>query len=295
MSVRNPDTDTNLLELPPEIILLILKILVTIDPITLLGSVPGVCKRLRALCSGVHGTFNMGASLESVSTKAMTAKARLFPWTTGPMTAKVRLFPWTTGLWTFSRFPLLDSCKAGLLEVTDALLKEDVSKMTDEVGNWSVAPIYIACEYGHLELVRLLVEKGVLMNRPRNNGATPLSIACEYGHLEIVRLLAEKGAYMDRARNGGATPLSVACENGHLEIVRLLAEKGAYMNYPRKNGATPLYIACVYGHLEIVRLLLEKGVYMDRERNGGATPLFIARYQGHAEIVSLLKQAGARE
>ena len=253
MPVRNPDI--NLLELPPEIILLILKILITIDPITLLGSVPGVCKRLRALCSGVHGSFDMGASLEGVSTKA-----RLFPRTIGPMTAKVRLFPRTTGLWTFSRFPLIDSCKAGLLEVTDALLKEDVSKVTDEVGNWGVAPIYIACEYGHLELVRLLVEKGAYVNRPRNDDASPLSIACEYGHLEIVRLLADRsGPYMNRQRNNGATPLSIACEYGHLEVARLLLEKGADMNKPRDDGPTPLAMARRMGRTEIIALLEQAG------------------------------------
>ena len=177
MPVRNPDII--LLELPPEIILLILKILVTIDPITLLGSVPGVCKRLRALCSGVHGTFNMGASLESVSTKAMTAK--------------VRLFPWTTGLWTFSRFPLLDSCKAGLLEVTNALLKEDASKM-DKANRWGWTPLYKACEKGHLDVVQVLVEKGADMNKAIDGGWTPLDIARYMRRTEIVAFLLQAGA-----------------------------------------------------------------------------------------------------
>ena len=179
MPVRNPDTGTNLLELPPEIILLILKILVTIDQITLLGSVPGVCKRLRALCSGVHGSFDMGASLESVSTKAMTAK--------------VRLFPWTTGLWTFSRFPLIDSCKAGLLEVTNALLKEDAIKM-DKAMDGGYTPLYMACREGHLEIAQLLVENGVDMNKADDDGRTPLYIACRNGRPEVVTLLEQAGA-----------------------------------------------------------------------------------------------------
>ena len=247
MPVRNPDTGTNLLDLPPELLLIILKILVTIDPITLLGSVPGVCKRLRALCSGVHGSFDMGASLESVSTKAMTAK--------------VRLFPWTTGLWTFSRFPLLDSCKAGLLEVTGALLKEDVSKM----------------------------------DKANDHGATPLFFACFYGHLDIVRLLVEKGADKDKAPDHGATPLFVACQNGHLDVVQVLVEKGADMDKTMNDGATTLFIACFYGHLEVVRLLVENGADMDKARNDGPTPLHVARRTGSTEIVALLEQAGARE
>ena len=179
MPVRNPDTGTNLLDLPPELLLIILKILVTIDPITLLGSVPGVCKRLRALCSGVHGTFDMGASLESVSTKAMTAK--------------VRLFPWTTGLWTFSRFPLLDSCKAGLLEVTGALLKEDASKV-DKANDLDWTPLFFACYHGHLEVVRALLEKGANINKTDDDGRTPLYIDRYMRRTEIVAFLLQAGA-----------------------------------------------------------------------------------------------------
>ena len=179
MPVRNPVI--NLLELPPEIILLILKILVTIDQITLLGSVPGVCKRLRALCSGVHGSFDMGASLESVSTS------------TKAMNAKVRLFPWTTGLWTFSRFPLIDSCKAGLLEVTGALLKEDASKV-DKANDLDWTPLFYACSMGHLEVVRLLVEKGTDMDKAMDDGCTPLDIARYMRRTEIVAFLLQAGA-----------------------------------------------------------------------------------------------------
>jgi len=245
MPVWNPDTGTNLLDLPPELLLIILKILVTIDPITLLGSVPGVCKRLQTLCSGVHGSFDMGASLESVSTKAMTAK--------------VRLFPWTTGLWTFSRFPLLDSCKAGLLDVTSALLKEDASKVDERNNSWNRTPLFIACEFGHLDVVQLLVEKGGDINKTGDGGATPLFVACGYGCPEVVRLLVEKGADMDKALYSGFTPLFIACSKGHLEVVQVLVEKGADVNKARNDGPTPLEIARREGHQEIIALLEQDG------------------------------------
>ena len=49
----------NLLELPTEMLLAVLEWLVKLDPIVLLGSVPGVCRRMRALCAGVRGEFNL--------------------------------------------------------------------------------------------------------------------------------------------------------------------------------------------------------------------------------------------
>ena len=246
MDNPNPG-DINLTDLPPEILLIILKILLTIDPITLLGSVPGVCKRLRALCSGVHGSFDMGASHESVSTKAMTAK--------------VRLFPWTTGLWTFSRFPLIDSCNAGLLDVTDALLKEDASKVDNAM----------------------------------DGGYTPLYMACKFGHLEVARLLVENGADINRAMDGGYTYLFTACSKGHLDVARLLVENGADVNKADHDGWTPLFTSCGKGHLDIVRLLVEKGADMDMAANDGCTPLEISLRVRCTKIIYFLEQAGANE
>ena len=49
----------------------------------------------------------------------------------------------------------------------------------------------------------------------------------QYGHLEVVRLLVDAGADKDKVNKFGSTPLYVASDYGHLEIVRLLVEKGA--------------------------------------------------------------------
>lgn len=49
----------NLLELPLEIIFIILNILMKIDPISLIVSVPYVSKHMRFICSGVRGEFDL--------------------------------------------------------------------------------------------------------------------------------------------------------------------------------------------------------------------------------------------
>ena len=55
-----------------------------------------------------------------------------------------------------------------------------------------------------------------------NNGATPLIIASEKGHVDTVRLLLEKGASIDKAKNDGTTSLMIARKKDHSEIVHLL-------------------------------------------------------------------------
>ena len=55
----------------------------------------------------------------------------------------------------------------------------------------------------------------------------PLIIACEKGHVDAARLLLDKGAEVNRATEDGRTPLLVACLQGHVDAVRLLLDNGA--------------------------------------------------------------------
>merc|ERR1711871_1649039 len=89
-------------------------------------------------------------------------------------------------------------------------------------------------------------------------GQTPLFDACQGGHVDVVRLLLEKGAAVDRTFRTGATPLYIACSNGHVAVATLLLDKGAAVDRPNKNGATPLSIAKERGHETIVTLLESK-------------------------------------
>jgi len=98
-----------------------------------------------------------------------------------------------------------------------------------------------ACEHGHLEIVKLMIDQGATN---WNNG---LYIACKYGHLEIVKLMIEQGA------TDWNTGLEGACYSGNIEIVKLMIEQGATdWNYG-------LYIAFREEHMEIIHLMINNG------------------------------------
>jgi len=125
--------------------------------------------------------------------------------------------------------------------------------------------LYLACEKGHFDAARRLLENGAKVNRATKDGATPLYVACAYGRAAAARLLLEKGAETERAMEDGATPLYIACYHGHVDVALLLVDKGADVNRANKNGRTPLYIACYHGHVDAVRLLLERGAVFEHD------------------------------
>jgi Ankyrin repeats (3 copies) len=54
---------------------------------------------------------------------------------------------------------------------------------------------------------------------------TALLIAARYGHVEVVRLLSNSRVDVNKADNDGLTPLDVAARRGHAEVVKLLAAR----------------------------------------------------------------------
>ena len=74
-----------------------------------------------------------------------------------------------------------------------------------------------ACKHGHLAVVRKLIDQENADVGARGNAA--LYCASYNGHLEVVRLLLDKGADIGACDNAA---LRWASRNGHLEVVRLL-------------------------------------------------------------------------
>ena len=87
-------------------------------------------------------------------------------------------------------------------------------------------------------------EHRISVNHVYYNIWTPLLAACKFGHVDVARLLIEKGADVGQAKNNGATPLLVSCFNGHDDVARLLMEHGADVGQVGKKGVTPLHVAC---------------------------------------------------
>jgi hypothetical protein len=96
------------------------------------------------------------------------------------------------------------------------------------------------------------------------DGSTPLHLACDglaadEGHLEVVRLLLERGADME-AKDDLVRTLRQAARCALYVCAALKRPRRCVCAVAiRQYGNTPLHMASAAGHLELVRLLLDSG------------------------------------
>ncbi|MFI5385802.1 MAG: ankyrin repeat domain-containing protein [Fimbriimonadales bacterium] len=86
------------------------------------------------------------------------------------------------------------------------------------------------------EVLKILLSKGLSVNRPDQDSLTPLMIVV--GNPESVRLLLSRGARVNAADGGKWTPLMYAATRGSLESVKLLLAEGADRRARNKDGQT---------------------------------------------------------
>ena len=189
---------------------------------------------------------------------------------------------------------IYDACESGDVdEVRMQILGSNVDLKNDEDA------ILAACENGHTEVVRLLLEYGADARASGIGFRTPFGEAIRNGHADVVRLLIDDyGVAVD---DGVAEPMIAAISDsgsfkfwasGQLEVVRVLLARGASPNTTKKSGfeagASALWLAVHGDRIEIARALIEAGAEVDFKGPRGVTPLWKAVYNGRLAMARLL-------
>lgn len=104
-----------------------------------------------------------------------------------------------------------------------------ISPLGRKYGALRLAPIHLAAEEGHAELVKFLIKHGADVNTPTAgaNRITPLHLAAAQGRAAVVEALLAAEAEINAGDNAGKTPLAWAIESNQAATARLLRAAGA--------------------------------------------------------------------
>ncbi|MBS4168106.1 ankyrin repeat domain-containing protein [Parachlamydia sp. AcF125] len=100
-------------------------------------------------------------------------------------------------------------------------------------------------------------EEPQMLNLCNEYNETLLHLGILKEAIEVVRLLLAKGALVDRPDNWGETPLHNVAYTGNIQLAELLLQKDAGPNRLNEAGLTPLHIAVARLDLQMVKLFLE--------------------------------------
>jgi len=170
---------------------------------------------------------------------------------------------------------------ARYLEPIFAETDEERRKILDELmdlpeDRLDVDLFHKAVYLNYIEKVREMIDSGINVNvESEVNKETALAMAVEYGHLELVKLLLESGAEVNQVSTKKKYPITAlgqAARMGYFEIAELLIEKGADVNFSSSEDNNSILQYAVYSESrtrnQMIELLKKNGADINYKRKG---------------------------
>ncbi|HWB05001.1 MAG TPA: M56 family metallopeptidase [Verrucomicrobiales bacterium] len=129
-------------------------------------------------------------------------------------------------------------------------------------------------------------------------GVTSLFLACEKGHYEVAKALIEGGAKVELAKTANKRfplfeTLAAAKDEAAAEkLMTLLLDHGADANEREGHIGSALHLAATRDWRNVMQLLVSHGASKDAKAPGGQTPAELARQQGKAGAAEYLESLG---
>ena len=185
-----------------------------------------------------------------------------------------------------------------------------------DINQGKLTPLEYFIMHGEfdIEIINLLINYGIDLNKWSNKRYTPLGYLCQQSGVksELIKVLIENGANVEKGNYDSIcyyTPLSYLCrkEDTNIETMKLLLEHGANVNkgsFDSREGTlcTPLGYLCqnkVF-NIEAIKFLIDNGADPNQGKetkryNVNITPLgfLCEQKEVNIEAIKLLIQLGA--
>lgn len=138
-------------------------------------------------------------------------------------------------------------------------------------------PLILAAELGYLNLARMLLENGALVNATDRDDMSAIYYAARKGHFDMVQFLLSRGAKVDGKNKQGNNilldmlfryPINIEeakdkeqFKKNINRVAELLIERGVNVNEqrtPAMGGTTAVMLAATVNDWDLVRLLIRK-------------------------------------
>lgn len=111
------------------------------------------------------------------------------------------------------------------------------------------------------------------VNLRAKNGQTPLMIAANYGHLQIIKLLCDRGAEVNEQEDTRFSALLYTVKQGQIASFSYLLSQNADIHVRDANGCTVVHWAAYKNNVFLLKILHRLGLEMDVLDFTGMTPL----------------------
>ncbi|XP_064899890.1 ankyrin repeat and sterile alpha motif domain-containing protein 1B isoform X4 [Columba livia] len=190
-------------------------------------------------------------------------------------------------------FPIHLAAWRGDVDIVKILIRHGPShSRVNEQNNENETALHCAAQYGHSEVVAVLLEELTDPTIRNNKLETPLDLAALYGRLRVVKMIIKAYPNLMNCNTRKHTPLHLAARNGHKAVVQVLLEAGMDVSCQTEKGSA-LHEAALFGKVEVVRVLLETGIDTNIKDSLGRTVLDILKEhpsQQSLQIAALLQE-----
>jgi len=170
----------------------------------------------------------------------------------------------------------------------------DYNSMSFQEREWHRTALHYAAEWGHVGMIRQLVDARAEPNIRDAQYKMPLHLAIENKKLDAVRLLVERDADINAGHievGLSTSPLIDAAYRNDQALMHLLINAKANLDHRGKQDMTALHVAARGRHAGAVKILLEARADTTLMA-GGKTGAELALKNGLSEMVAMLDSRG---